>query len=436
MSTTVRPPERNALANGQDPVGDDESEIDRLAALDLFAYERERKQAAQRLGIRESKLDRIVKTRRNERQQSARAEFLVPVQPWPEPVDGYKLLNDLADTYDRHVVLTSSASLACALWTLHAYAHSAACHSPILDISSPTKRCGKTQLLGTVSLLVPKALPAANVTPATVFRAINLWQPTILIDELDTFLADNSDLRGVLNSGHMKSSAYVLRCVGDELEPQQFSTWCPKALAHIGRVDPTLEDRSIRVTLRRKLKAEKVERIPNGDPYIALRRKCARWTADNLTRLERAEPEIPDQLNDRAADNWRPLLAIAEACGCWTQARNAALRLSAVDDDETDAIVLLGDLADLFDDEERLDPSSVSMTSADLVMKLVAMEDRKWPEYRGGRPITPAQVAALLKPFKIFPRKVRDRDRGLQVQGYRFDQFDTTFKRYLARVTP
>jgi hypothetical protein len=207
--------------------------------------------------------------------------------------------------------------------------------------------------------------------------------------------------------------------------------------AHIGRVDPTLEDRSIRVTLRRKLKTDKVERIPKGDPYIELRRKCARWTADNFARLEGSDPKIPDELNDRAADNWRPLLAIAEACSCWLEARNEALRLSAVDDDETDAIVLLRDLADLFDGEERLGPSSVSMTSADIVTKLVAMENRKWSEYRGGRPITPAQVAALLKPFNIFPRKVRNRrDRRLQVQGYRFDQFDTTFKRYLAGLTP
>ena len=58
------------------------------------------------------------------------------------------------------------------------------------------------------------------------------------------------------------------------------------------------------------------------------------------------------------------------------------------------------------------------------------MEDRKWPEYRGGKPITPSQLAALLKPFKIYPRKVQSR--GRQVQGYRFDQFDATFRRYLS----
>jgi putative DNA primase/helicase len=341
-------------------------------------------------------------------------------------------MSDLQRWADRHVILSPSASLACALWTLHAHAFNAAAHSPILDISSPTKRCGKTQLLATVSPLVPKPLSAANVTAATVFRAIDRWHPTLLIDEVDTFLADKSDLRGVLNSGHTKSSAYVLRCVGDDSVPQQFSTWCPKVFAHIGRVDPTLEDRSVRITLRRRLKTETIDRIPKGDPYADLRRKCARWTADKFKQLEEAEPRIPKALNDRAADNWRPLLAIAEACGWEEKAREAALHLSEIDDDETDAIMLLGDLADLFDREERENPSSVSMPSADIVRKLAEMEDRKWPEYRNGKPITPTQLAELLKPFKIYPRRVQDRHRGRQVQGYRCDQFDSTFRRYLA----
>jgi hypothetical protein len=91
----------------------------------------------------------------------------------------------------------------------------------------------------------------------------------MLIDEVDTFLADKSDLRGVLNSGHTKSAAFVLRCVGDDSVPQPFSTWCPKVFAHIGRVHPTLEDRSIRIQLRRKLKVQTVKRIPRATTHIA-----------------------------------------------------------------------------------------------------------------------------------------------------------------------
>ena len=278
----------------------DGAEIERLARLDLLSYEREREGAAGKLGVRVTALDKLVEAKQQELQQSVGIQFLAPVEPWPESVDGNKLLSDLREVFDRHVFLSRSASLACALWTLHAHAHDAATHSPILDISSPTKRCGKTQLLATASLLVPKPLSAANVTPATVFRAIDRRRPTLLIDEMDTFLADKSDLRGVLNSGHDRRSAYVLRCVGDEFEPTQFSTWTPKICAHIGRVAPTLEDRSIRIELRRRLKTEMIERMPRGDAYAELRRKCARWTADCLEELKGADPKIPAELNDRA----------------------------------------------------------------------------------------------------------------------------------------
>lgn len=413
-------------------LGDGGDEIERLARLDLLAYERERKGAAQKLGIdRIATLDKIVEARREQSRQTETDGFLAPVEPWPEPVSATQLLDELWEVFDRHVVLSAHAALACALWTLHAHAHNAAAHSPVLDISSPTKRCGKTQLLSVFDKLVPKPLSAANVTASGVFRAISLWAPTFLIDEVDTFLADKSDLRGVLNSGHVKSSAYVIRCIGDDFTPKQFSTWCPKIFAHIGRVDPTLEDRSIRVTLRRRLKTEEIKRIPQGDIYVDLRRKCARFAADNLTTLENAEPILPPELNDRAGDNWRPLFAIAEVCDCGKEARAAALKLSAVDEDETDAIVLLGDLADLFARERRQDPSLGAMPSQEIATALAALEERKWPEYRAGKPITPAQLAALLKPFKIFPRKVMDHGRRRQAQGYQFRQFDHTFARYL-----
>jgi putative DNA primase/helicase len=180
------------------------------------------------------------------------------------------------------------------------------------------------------------------------------------------------------------------------------------------------------------LKAETTERIPKGDAYDEIRRRCARFALDNLKTLASAKPVMPPELNDRAADNWEPLLAIAEACGFASEACKAAIELSGVDDDETDAIVLLADLRATFE-RSRRDGETVSMSSTAIAAALAGMEDRKWPEFKGGKPITPAQIAALLKPFGIQPRKVQSNDGAKrQVQGYRFDQFDWTFKRYLA----
>jgi putative DNA primase/helicase len=142
-----------------------------------------------------------------------------------------------------------------------AHAHDAADHSPILAPQSPVKRCGKTTLLALVSELVPKPLPAANITSAGVFRAIDQLGPTLLLDEVETFLHAKDELRGVLDLGFTRSSAFVIRAVGEQHEPKPFSTSWPNVAAMIGELPPTLQDRAIVVTLRRRLLDEVVERF-------------------------------------------------------------------------------------------------------------------------------------------------------------------------------
>jgi putative DNA primase/helicase len=353
--------------------------LDKLAKFGVLEYEQKRKLAAKKLNIRPVVLDKLVAERRELNKLTEASAFMVPVEPWSTPVNGDDLLHDLCDVIERHLILPKWGTEALALWVFHCHAHDAARHSPILFATSPTKQCGKTNLLATLSMVVPKPLSAANVTPATVFRAIARWHPTLLIDESDTFLSDQSDLRGVLNSGHTRSQAFVLRCVGDDLVPTQFSTWSPKAFAAIGRLHPTLEDRSIKIELRRKLRSEQVERIPSrDDAYGDLRRKIARWVADHIEELKHAHPSIPKELTDRGRDNWEPLLAIANAAGGdWaTLARTAARHLSRADDDETYAIVLLKNLAAMFETEGD------ELSSTTIVATLNEMEDRPWSEFK------------------------------------------------------
>ena len=403
---------------------DVETRLGELAKLSHIEYERQRTSAAKELAIRASVLDREVAARRE--LDGVVAEFMAPVDPWPETVDGQDLLYELCRALDRHIVLPKKARTAIALWILHAHAHDAATHSPLLAIISPTKRCGKTTLLALLNRLVPKPLPSANVTAATVFRAIERWHPTLLIDEADAFLLDKNDLRGVINSGHERSQAFVLRCVGEDLIPAQFSTWSPKSIALIGRLHPTIEDRSLVIELRRKLPTEKVYRIPKrAEALLHLRRKCARWAEDHLDRLRDAEPTAPKELNDRAVDNWDPLLAIADAAGGeWpSRARVAAINLSAVDDDQTQAILLLQDLKALFAADD------CNQSSQEIAEALAEMEDRPWPEHTHGKPITPRGLAKLLAPFKIFPKQVRVGHR--RANGYAPEQFAATFERYL-----
>jgi len=251
-------------------------------------------------------------------QQQGRPVLFDDPEPWPDVVDGAALLDDITAILKRFIVLPPHAAEAVSLWVLHSCALEAFTISPLLVINSPTKRSGKTLLLEVISYLLVKRLFASNITPATLFRAVDKYTPCLLIDEADAFLRDNDELRGILNASHRKPTAYVLRTVGDKHEPVLFVTWCAKAIALIGKLPDTLEDRSILIPMKRKGPGERVDRFQSdkmGPKLSTLKRKVMRWTADNFGGLSKADPEASGELNDRAMDNWRPLLAVADLAG-------------------------------------------------------------------------------------------------------------------------
>ena len=72
-----------------------------------------------------------------------------------------------------------------------------------------------------------------------------------------------------------------------------------------------------------------------------------------------------------------------------------------------------------------------SAGSGDLVRRLVGLEDRPWADWIGGRPITQARVARLLRPFGIHPIKLRFGDRT--ANGYTTRMCADAWSRYLPR---
>ncbi len=351
-------------------------------------------------------------------------------EPWHDPVNGISLLNELRRTFLRFLALPEHADVALALWPLYTHAHDLFDVSPFLGITSPEMRCGKTRTLELLSLMVRRALPAANVTPAALFRTVEKYAPTLLIDEADTFAKRNDELRGILNSGHRRATAYIIRTTGDEHEPRRFSTWCPKAYALIGRMPETVMDRSIVVTMRRRAPHEETERLYaselEADMNIA-RRQMARWVADHVQALSAADPELPTSLDDRAADNWRPIIAIAdEAGGDWPRlAREAAIKLSASSGDNSSTrVLLLRDIRDLFTHR-----GTDRLASQEIVEELSRMEERPWPEWRNGKPMTKRALAKQLEPFGIRPKGIRIADRT--PRGYLRDEMLDAFTRYL-----
>jgi hypothetical protein len=410
---------------------DDAAEIARLAALPPLQYEREREAAAKLLGCRTAILDRLVVSARGNGGAAGQGRplNLHEPEPWPDRVDGAALLDALAAAIRRHVVLSAAEADAVALWALAVHAFEAFSIFPRLFVTAPEKQCGKSTFLDVIGHLVPRTEAVDNITAAALFRFIEAARPTLLLDEADSYARDNEDLRGVLDSGHRRNGG-VIRTVGDDHEPRRFSTWAPIALAAIGHLPGTVEDRSIKIAMRRRRPDERVEQLRDGRTghLEKLARMAARWTADQAAEITAADPAMPVGIVNRAADNWRPLLAVADlAGGAWPErARRAAVELSAEGDDPSSIRVAL--LADI---RAAFAAKAVDRLSSDeLATHLGTLDDRLWPEYRAGKPISKSQVARLLKPLRVSSGSIRLPD-GSTPKGYHLAAFRDAFARYL-----
>jgi putative DNA primase/helicase len=353
-------------------------------------------------------------------------------EPWAGEVDPARLLSDIAQTIRRFIVCTEEIANAVALWVALTWFIDVVQVAPMLNLTSPEKRCGKTLLLTLLGRLCERALTSSNISPSALFRAIDTWKPTLLIDEADAFMKDNEELRGLLNSGHSRDSAFVVKCVGKSFTPTRFNTFGMKAISGIGHISDTLQDRSIILELRRKLSHETVERIRHAEPTLFddLRSNLARFADDHSDKVRLARPPLPNSLNDREQDNWEGLLAIAELAGeNWLQiGTTTALKLSGCETaSPTIGVELLADIQAIFD---LLEKDRIS--TAEMISELCLDAEKPWKTYNKGVPISPRQVAGRLKGFGIKSKTIRI---GFETpKGYEKEQFTEAFSRYASPI--
>jgi hypothetical protein len=406
---------RKQLGLPHDGLSDEQrAEAERLAALSPFQYEKERKAAAKKLEVRTSVLDATVEGLRacGEEKELQGTELTIdPPVPWTESVEGQTLVDELKSAIKEHVILSDAQAIAIALWVIHTHAWEAAQHFPRLHIDSPTKRCGKTTLLDTIALFVSKPLRTEDISDSALFRTMEKAKPTLLMDEADkTMWENNDDRRRLLNAGHGLRGA-VIRTVGDDFEPRAFRVAGPVALAGIGELPGTLEDRSIGINLRRKLRSEKVSRLDlrenRTEHLTVLGRKAARWVADHIVQLMAADPTLPEELNDRQWDNWRPLIAIADTIspsfGEKARAVAKEITLEKLPEEPDKSSLALADVAEFC----QLFPNKKVQSSEDIVAHLNAMPDRPWRTWRKGENMTRHSLARLLRPFRLSPQNHR-----------------------------
>lgn len=356
----------------------------------------------------------------------------IPVATSDVPlVEGHELLDELLATLNRYVRFPDDHSaVAVALWVAATHGIEAWNAAPRLVLNSPQKRCGKTRALDVITGMCHTPLVTVNASAAAIFRSLGGERPpTLIIDEADAIFGtkraaeQNEDLRSLLNAGYQRNRP-ALRCVGPQNIPQEFPTFAMVALAGIGAMPDTITDRAVNVTMRRRTMGEQVSqfRCRRDEPVLhAVRDRLATWAQANIECLTSSVPDMP--VEDRAADTWEPLMAVADAAGGrWPQlARRACVALveGAEESDEERSldVRLLTDIRRIFTEKDTL-----FLPSHELVDALKLTTDSPWCDFG----YTPSKLARRLGLFGVKPGHNAEKT----VRGYRLESFHDAFERY------
>lgn len=362
------------------------------------------------------------------------------VQPMQD--DGAELLNELLATLKRYVAFPDEHSpAAVTLWIAATHAVDAFECAPRLVFTSPQKRCGKSRVLDIITGTCHKPLATVDATAAAIFRTLGvvgdpradrevIFPPTLIIDEADAIFGSkqvaeqNEDLRKLLNAGHQRGRR-ALRCVGPNQVPTEFNTFAFAALAGIGNLPDTITDRAVNIAMRRRASGEKVSQFRSrrdGPKLKKLRDRLTDWAEAHINTLTKAEPDMP--VDDRAADTWEPLVAIADAAGGqWPElARDACAvlvaRAEGDDEDRSLGVRLLTDIQDIFTTK-----AVPFLSSAELVAELRKVDESPWAEFD----YNASKLAYRLKEYGVKP----GHNTAKTARGYRLEDLTDVFSRYL-----
>lgn len=409
--------------------------INEMAKLPELDYQLIRVDTAKFLNITLNAFDKLVKNVRGELAENTQS-LVVDIKPCSEPIkDIASIANQIYQILNDHIACTDAVKTAVTLWIILTWVIPASHILPIAWINAPERRCGKSTLLALMSRMSNRSLSTSNITGPALFRCIEAYKPTLFIDEVDTFLNENEGIRGVLNAGHSRDNPYIIRCVGDDNEPVPFNVYGAKAISGIGKIPSTLIDRSISLTLERKMKHETKKRVRDlpADVTNTIQSKLARWSDDNLQALKDAKPVLPVTINDRAQDNWEILLKIALVLGDgWLErAYSACIEISGIENEELSLNEqLLLDIQTVYKSR-----NAEKLSTKDLIKLLCLDPEMPWSTFNDRKPITPIKIGSMLRGFRISSKTVRTLDlngKEIRKQGYNINQFQDAFSRYLS----
>lgn len=356
-------------------------------------------------------------------------------------VDGAKLMQRVADWLTRFVAYPAPHVAAVhAAWIMHTWVVECFDNTPRLAFLSTEPGSGKSRALEVSEPLLADPVLTVNVSTSYLFRRIAVDEgaplPTVLFDEVDAVFTKNAsatteEVRGLLNSGYRRGATVGRTVVrGKEITPEEWPSFCPVMLAGLDDLPDTLMTRSVVVRMRRRSSSETIQpyrrRATEGDA-ASIRAELAAWAERARPRMQDAWPELPEEITDRNADVWEPLIAVADAAGGqWPEQLRAAA--VAMVEEQNQRPPTLG--IRLLDDIRTIMTEHSVMFTGDLLKALNDMETAPWGGLLAGEPITARWLARKLARFDIETNKTV-RIGSDVAKGYSRERFADAFDRYL-----
>jgi hypothetical protein len=413
------------LASPVKPEETSEQVLNRLSSMSSLDQAKVLKSEAQKLGIPVGDLRGALKTHQKAGSAEQSNDVVESLAPWDGPLDPAAIAEEIRTSVTAYAVVAPHVDTALALWVMASYRLNEFRKFPLLNITAPEMNCGKSVIIDLLACYCGRALEVENISPSAIYRTIELCQPTLLIDEADTFLKGNEDARGILNSAHKRGGG-VVRTVGDDHEPKKFSTYTPIAIAGIGAVHGTILSRCIVVQMERMGPDDHIHTMMATDEpqALAARSKLLAWAAEVIPGG--VAMVVPKTGNRRIMDCWNPLFVIAHLLGGeWPERCLRAFQALNQRDAEEDnpGTELLRDIRRVFE----LEGGTAIHTSV-LVESLIALDDSRWADWNRGRGINAKGVAKLLKPYRVRSQQIKIQ--GLNRHGYPMASFERPFAKY------
>lgn len=394
--------------------------IQEMAKLDDIKITLALGEVAKRFGVSKDKILALVS-------EQKQGQLVAEIEPYHEPVTHDEIYTALYSLVHEHMAIDEPLKVAFVLWVIFTYLTDISDIAPIAWITAPERQCGKSTLLGLFERVVNKPMAFNNITQAVLYRVMEQFKPTLLIDEIDTSIKDKKELLGIVNAGYSRHASNVPRMNQDKGGiVEKFDVFGAKVFSGIGEMKGTFASRAIRFELRRKTNSDKVKRfnkrtLPH-ETTNEIQSKVKRWAVDNRQAVQAVETPLL-QINDRDFDNWEILLQIATVLGVYDKALQACLIICNRKDEPSLNEMLLSDIREVFTTER--------IKSVDLLARLNADDEKCWSTFKNGSPMDIYQLATKLRKFGITSKGMRVAGEQGTVKGYEKADFVKVWANYL-----